>query len=120
MKLLLFDIDGIIVKYGEGHINAFKVGLKKVYGKEYDPKYDLPGMTDKQIIYEELKAHGLSDDDIKLKLEECKQVMVDTFRNFKNNLVAIDGVKEFLKHSENNKDILIGLCCFSLVLRLVY
>lgn len=116
MKLLLFDIDGTIVELQDGHgpkghRYAIKVCIEKTYGTDsYAPKLTHSGLTDKQIIFHELKLRGLKDIEIKLKLKQCMNVMVDAFKNYDNsNLVAIEGIKELLEELSHKENVLIGL-----------
>lgn len=115
MKLLLFDIDGVIVELQDGHgpighRYAARKAIEDVYGIDYTPKLDHMGMTDKNIIYEELRLHGLSEEEITAKLQDCIKLMNDIFKNYDNsNLVAVDGIKELLEKLNQNKNVLIGL-----------
>lgn len=115
MKLLLFDIDGVIVKLSKGqaskaHRNSFIEAVKKIYGIDHVLKVDHSGMTDKRIIIEELKLAGLDEKEIKSKLKECMNEMVNVFKNYDNpDLIPVDGIKNLLEKLNQNKDVLIGL-----------
>jgi len=115
MKLLLFDIDGIIVKefpkgYLSGHRTGLKDSIRKVYGIDYIPKIDHGGMTDKEIFFEELKLHGLSESEIKSKINEVMNEMIAVFIKHDNSdLALIEGIKEILEKLSKSENILIGL-----------
>ena len=110
-RLALFDIDGTLVKGFKGHSRAFSEGFRKVYG--VDAVVDatsVQGMTEQQVIIEVLKQHGLVEEEIKSKIEECMRVMIDYFKEIiaTDEIILLDGVQELLIELMDN-DILIGL-----------
>ena len=109
--LALFDIDGTLVYGFKGHGQAFSEGLKRVYG--VDATVDTigaQGMTEHQVIIEVLKQHGLNEEEIGSKIEECMRVMIDYFKKIiaTDEIILLDGVQELLRQLMNN-DILMGL-----------
>ena len=62
-KLVLFDIDGTLIRTRGAAARAFRRGLLEVYG-ETGPieSYDFHGRTDPQIARELLRLAGLSDE----------------------------------------------------------
>ncbi len=112
MKLVLFDVDGTLIKRGsKGHRMAFSEAFRKVYG--VDTNIDIikhSGMTDQQIVIEVLKRNGLDEKEIKKKIKECMKVMVDSFNKviYKDEIIVLDGVKELLEGLEKRK-VLMGL-----------
>ena len=110
-RLVLFDIDGTLVKGFKGHGRAFSEGFKKVYG--VDATVDtigVQGMTEQQVIIEVLKQHGLNEEEIKSKIEECMRVMIDYFKKIvaTDEIILLDGVQELLRQLKD-RDILMGL-----------
>lgn len=112
MKLVLFDVDGTLIKKGyKGHNEAFSVAFRKVYN--VDTSIDIiehHGMTDQQVIIEVLKKNGLEEKAVRPKLKECMEVMVDSFNKIidKYDILVLDGVRELLEELEK-QNILIGL-----------
>lgn len=109
-KLALFN-DGTLVKGFKGHGRAFSEGFKKVYG--VDAVVDtigVQGMTEQQVIIEVLKQHGLNEEEIKSKIEECMRVMIDCFKEIiaTDEIILLDGVQELLRKLKDH-DILMGL-----------
>lgn len=110
-KLILFDIDGTLVKASTAHYAAFSEAFKAVYGVETTiGAVNSYGMTDQQIIIEVLKKNGLDEQTIKSKLEECMKVMIDSFNRLigDDKVAATGGTKELLEEL-NSRDILVGL-----------
>jgi len=71
-KLVLFDIDGTLIKGFKGHMFAFSKAFLKVYKiKTSIEIINYHGMTDQQIITDVLKKNNLDDKNIKSKLKEC-------------------------------------------------
>ena len=106
-----FDIDGTLVRGFKGHGEAFSQGLKIVYG--VDATVDtigVQGMTEQQVIIEILKRHGLNEEEIKSKIEECMRVMVDYFKKIiaTDEIILLDGVQELLRQLRDH-DIMMGL-----------
>lgn len=110
-KLILFDIDKTLIKSSKGHNKAFSEAFKIVYG--VDTTIDIinhHGMTDQQIIIEVLKKNGLDEPTIRLKLEECMNVMVKVFNKIVDNgeIIVLEGVKELLEELDK-RGIIMGL-----------
>jgi phosphoglycolate phosphatase-like HAD superfamily hydrolase len=100
MKIPLFDIDGTLFKTRNPiHQNAFAFAFKKVYGKNAKQIEAHPeGKTDKQIILEVLKRHGVPAEEIRKKINTAMQVMAMYFSEHENqvNPEVLPGVKELL------------------------
>ena len=110
-KLILFDIDKTLVPSSRAHHKAFSEAFKKVYGIDASIKIiNHHGMTDQQIIIEVLKKNGLSEQEIKSKITECMEAMVNFFNGFigSENIVPLDGVQELLE-ALNGSGFLRGL-----------
>ena len=110
-KLVLFDIDGTLVKSSNGHRAAFSAAFKEVYGIETGiDVIQYSGMTDQQIIIETLKTKGLNEEEIKSKIDLCMEKMVDAFSKMIDDdaIIILPGVKELLEKLKNN-NILTGL-----------
>jgi len=110
-KLVLFDIDGTLIKSSRGHSTAFSEAFRKVYG--IDTNIDIinhHGMTDQQIIIEVLKKNGLDEQTIKSKIEKCIKAMIKSFNEIVNNseIIVLEGVRELLKELDKN-NVLMGL-----------
>lgn len=110
-RLVLFDIDGTLSKSTLEHSRAFSEAFRKVY--HIDASIDSinhQGMLDQVIIVEVLKRKGLAEEEIWLKMEECMQVMVETFTKSmkKAELAPLKGVRKLLE-ALSRKDAGLGL-----------
>lgn len=100
MKIPLFDIDGTLVKT-ESQINqnAFHHAVKKVYGVDaYHHEINPEGMVDNQILVEILKLHGLTENQVKEKINEEILAVTDYAKEQEPNieLEILPGVLELL------------------------
>jgi phosphoglycolate phosphatase len=110
-KLVLFDIDNTLLNGSECHKLAFNEGFKVAYGVETSiDTIDYLGMTDKEIIFEILKIHGFTEQTVALKVQECIDIMADTFNKcaFNYQIRVLGGVKELLDKLKTNR-VIIGL-----------
>jgi phosphoglycolate phosphatase len=109
-KLVLFDIDGTLIKDFKGHIASLLKSVEKVYGIKNVKGLNYHGMTDKQIIIEILKMNNLDEKTIYSKLKECTEIMTFLFNEIinKEKITLLEGVEDFLKELKEN-NILIGL-----------
>lgn len=64
MRLLLFDIDGTLLRCGPQVRPLFAAAFEETFGFAADfSEYDFSGKTDPQIIFELMTAAGASDED---------------------------------------------------------
>ena len=105
-KLILFDIDGTLIKSSNEHKKAFSYAFKKVYNIEAEINFiNYNGKTDQQIIIEVLKKKGLNEKEILSKIKKCMNEMETFFENQNKNIKIQEGVNEILLHL-NEKHIL--------------
>lgn len=110
-KLVLFDIDKTLITSSKAHDLAFSAAFKNVYGFDTNQRaINHHGMTDQQIIIEVIKKQGLTEAEVRAKLKECMQYMVDFYhKNSQSDEIAVlDGVRELLEELSKH-DILMGL-----------
>ena len=109
MKLVLFDIDGTIMDWPQEHKDSFGVAAKKVFGLKDFKMVGGMGWTEQQIIMESLKAVGFEEEDIKAKMPEMMDAMVEYFeREIANSKVnVLPGAIDFLK-ALDKEGVLMG------------
>jgi phosphoglycolate phosphatase-like HAD superfamily hydrolase len=110
-KLILFDIDGTLISGAHGHVEAFAIAFKEVYGVDASIYMINPnGMTDQQIIIETLMKCGLDKETVLSKINECMRSMIDYFKSIqpKLNVKIFPGVPEIL-YKLDKEDAIIGL-----------
>jgi phosphoglycolate phosphatase-like HAD superfamily hydrolase len=99
-KLILFDIDGTLIKgKNEVPVKSFSVAIKKIFGIDASVDIMLRGHTDKRIMIEVLNKRGIETEKIIPKLEEMYKIMAEFVReNIKNSSAFVaPGVKELLE-----------------------
>jgi len=112
-KLVLFDIDGTLIKGGDDTgRRSFVVAIEKVFGHQVVidwQKHD--GSTERKIATDLLKQKGVSSKDILLKIDQLMRARADWFAknvssDYKNQLIS-DAVVLINKLKEKN--IFFGL-----------
>jgi phosphoglycolate phosphatase-like HAD superfamily hydrolase len=111
-KLVLFDVDGTIIKQGNRkHKLSFAHAFEKIFGVSASIDIiDYSGRTDKEIIIETLKKVGLDEKEIMPKLDETVKEMAEFYKNnlCENELESLIGVDELLPALEG-EGVLLGL-----------
>ncbi|MCA9391790.1 HAD hydrolase-like protein [candidate division WWE3 bacterium] len=97
----LFDVDWTLLQgNNKAHDGAHNYAFSEVYKMPNARKHDINpnGMTDRQIIYEVLKTHGLSEDDITSKVDAAIDAMTEYFHSHEEEAeyVPMKGVVELL------------------------
>jgi phosphoglycolate phosphatase-like HAD superfamily hydrolase len=111
-KLVLFDIDGTLVKVGSVNRRVLADALIEVYGTEGSTgRHDFSGKMDGAIIYEVLGNAGLERSEIAEKFDTAKEVYVALFRERAkpSDITLLEGVRELLHELSARSDILLGL-----------
>ncbi len=110
-KLLLFDIDGTLITRCLLHEKSFLVSFKKILNIDLGENEIVKhyGKTDKGIIIEIMKANGMSDKEIPMKLNEIYDSMtkyVEDRIESDNSFHLIPNVKNLLVELEKGGHIL--------------
>jgi phosphoglycolate phosphatase-like HAD superfamily hydrolase len=110
-KLVLFDIDGTLIRKGRAHRKAFIRAFKEVVNvklKSNDFGNRYQGFTDTGIIYDLMKRHNITK-----KKGTVKKIMAVMVREFESSdlsgMMLIDGVADALKELSKHDNIIIGL-----------
>ena len=110
-KLMLFDIDGTLIRGKHGHPKAFSDAFKLVYNVNAEiDVVGCQGMTDQQIIIKTLTKTGLREDFIRSKIEHCMEEMTNSFMQSisESEIKPMEGVVNLLQEL-NKMDVIIGL-----------
>ncbi len=111
-KLLLFDIDGTLIRSNGAGRLTLAYALEKLFGT-IGPleSYNMSGKTDPRIITDLLTAIGISPAEIKKQLPAIYELMAEhaqkVFRE--KELTACVGVPELLARLAGQEDVLLGL-----------
>ncbi|HED31987.1 MAG TPA: HAD family hydrolase [Prosthecochloris aestuarii] len=111
-KLVLFDIDGTLLKVSGMNRRTLIDALVSVYGTEGSAgTHNFAGRMDSVIIYEVLQNAGLSRSQITKSFEKVKQIYIDLFRQRAKaeDIELMTGIPSLLDALAARKDILLGL-----------
>ncbi|MBA3645158.1 MAG: HAD hydrolase-like protein [Gemmatimonadaceae bacterium] len=119
MKLVLFDIDGTMLKSEGVGRASMESALAHVFGSPGNPEYRYDGKTDKQIVREAMKNVGHADEII----DERMNVVMDHYvggleeriGSGKFKVRTLPGVPELLDALEQRDDVILGLLTGNIV-----
>jgi phosphoglycolate phosphatase len=113
MKLVLFDIDGTMLRSGGAGRASLEAALLKVFGSHGGEGYHYDGKTDRQIVRELMRGEGHSDEWIDKRMDELLDLYIQGLHGeleSRAHQVAIyPGVTELLDELEAREDVVIGL-----------
>jgi phosphoglycolate phosphatase len=111
-KLLLFDIDGTLVRVeGMSRISLIEA-LRSVYGTEGSAAtHNFSGKMDSVIISEVMREAGLSDAQIANGFDEAKKLYIDNFKSQaeKNHVRVMSGVIALLEELHKHPGVVLAL-----------
>ena len=113
MKLVLFDIDGTLLRSDGAGKRAIRRALLEVFGATGPTDYHLDGKTDKQIVRELMRLEGHGDEHI----DASMQRLLDLYVGYLHQELAVSsgrarllpGVRELLDALDARRDIILGL-----------
>ncbi len=113
MRIVLFDIDGTLLREGIAPKLAFARALRETYETTGPLSgFRFAGMTDPQCVLEIMRMAGLADESILSRREEC----LDRYANHlaremrsHNGAKLFPGVRELLERLNTREDALVGL-----------
>jgi phosphoglycolate phosphatase len=111
-KLILFDIDGTLLKVEGISRNALIDALRAVYGTEGSAQtYNFAGRLDSAIINEVMREAEFSDAEIAAGLEKAKRQYIDIFkeRSKAEHIRLMPGVVELLETLAKRDDVVLAL-----------
>ena len=113
MKLVLFDIDGTLLRTDGAGRRAMEGALHTLFGTPGDPSYRYDGKTDRQIAREELRAAGVDDAVITARMDDLLDVYVqrlaDELASDATAATLCVGVPALLDALEQEPDVTLGL-----------
>ncbi|MEO5511447.1 MAG: HAD hydrolase-like protein [Longimicrobiales bacterium] len=113
MRLVLFDIDGTILRSGGVGRIAMERALNDVFGTTGTSEYHYDGKTDRQIVRDQMRLEGLSDEEIDERMEELLGTYLSGLRNElasgDRNVHVFEGVRELLDELEREPTVTLGL-----------
>ncbi|KUL31035.1 HAD hydrolase-like protein [Chlorobium limicola] len=111
-KLVLFDIDGTLLRIGSINRQILIDALKEIFGTEGSAGYhDFSGKMDSSIIYEVLSDTDLEQHEVAAKFDAVKQSYIRRFRaeTRASDITLMAGVRELLETLAQRTDLLLGI-----------
>jgi phosphoglycolate phosphatase-like HAD superfamily hydrolase len=112
MRLLLFDIDGTLIRSNQAGRMALGAALEELFGTTGPLEtYRMGGKTDSRIVKELMTAAGISPRDIEAKLPDVFTRMADHAQRIypERGIEACLGVDVLLAELQKREDVLVGL-----------
>lgn len=119
MRVVLFDIDGTILRSGGVGRIAMERALTKVFGSPGSSEYRYDGKTDRQIVRETMRLEGRSDEEIDAAMDQLLEQYVvglhEEFASGKRTVQIFPGVLELLDALEQQSGVTVGLLTGNIV-----
>jgi len=112
MRLLLFDIDGTLIRSSRAGREALGAALLELFGATGPlDSYSMGGKTDARIVTDLLTAAGFSTQTISAKLPQVYALMAEKARLIypQKTIAPCLGVPELLDELRRRPDVLLGL-----------
>lgn len=112
-RLVLFDIDGTILRTGGAGREAMEHALTRVFGAPGKPGHRYDGKTDRQIVRELMREEGFSDGDIDGRMDEVMELYVVGLRTrleeSPRDVETFPGVIPLIDAVDASRDNVLGL-----------
>ncbi|HEU4725718.1 MAG TPA: HAD hydrolase-like protein [Candidatus Eisenbacteria bacterium] len=113
MRLVLFDIDGTLLREGVAPKIAFARALRETYATVGPVgTFKFAGMTDPECVTELMRLAGVTDEVIHQRRDECLRRYVEHLETEMPNYDGarlFPGVRELLERLNKLDDVLVGL-----------
>ena len=113
MRLLLFDVDGTLLKTRGAGRRALKAALVEVYGTAGAiDQYDLGGKTDRRIVLDLMEASGFSPGAVNERLDELFEAYARGLAEEIGDgrgVETLPGVAELVRRLDEADGVLLGL-----------
>ena len=112
MKLILFDIDGTIIRSNGAGREVLGLALEDIFGTSGAiESYHMSGKTDPRIIMDLMGVVGIAKEEVQARLPEVYDQMAKHGREIfpQREMTVCAGVPELLAELNQRPDILLGL-----------
>ncbi len=113
MRLILFDIDGTLLRDGISSKIAFARALRETYNTTGPIQaFQFAGMTDPECVTEIMRLAGIDDQTIHQRREECLRRYVEILQSemlLHDDGKLFPGVRELLERLNKLDSVLVGL-----------
>ncbi len=110
MRLLLFDIDGTLLRCGRQVRVLFAEALREVFGIEGDlDAYEFSGKTDPRIVRDLMVGAGVPLETVRSLLPRMRDAYLSRLESRLGEVEIIPGVAEVLAALAGRADVAVGL-----------
>lgn len=112
MKLVLFDIDGTLIRDNGAARDAFAEALREIYGHSPElHRFDFSGRTDPEITWMVLEESGLSKEEVEQGLERLWVHYLDGLkaRIDRSSVRLMPGIEALLEVLSEREDVILAL-----------
>ena len=113
MRLVLFDIDGTMLRSGGVGRVSMESALMEVFGAPGSPDYHYDGKTDRQIARELMRLEGFTVQEIDAQMDAVMDAYLETLRrelsSGRRTIHVLDGVVELLDELDREEEVVVGL-----------
>jgi phosphoglycolate phosphatase-like HAD superfamily hydrolase len=112
VRLILFDIDGTLLKCGPQVRPILGSALTEVYGTCGNLNaYNFAGRTDPRIVLDLLTGAGLTEDEVRSRMPEARARYAGRLESLldREKMLLLPGVSETLEHLAGRDDVALGL-----------
>lgn len=113
MRVVLFDIDGTILRSGGVGRIAMERALTEVFGSPGGAGYHYDGKTDRQIVREVMRLEGLTDEEIDAQMERLLDAYISGLRAELDSgarpIHVFPGVLDLIDELERQPMVVLGL-----------
>ncbi len=111
-RLLLFDIDGTLLRCGPQVRPLFAEALTEVYGTAGDCyRHDFAGKTDPRIVSELMIGAGVPEEEVRRRLPEARRIFLEKLERMldRQEMTLLPGVVELLERQAQRPDLALAL-----------
>ena len=113
MKLVLFDIDGTLLRTDGAGRRSMEYALHHVFGVRGDPAYHYDGKTDRQITREQMRWAGVPDADIDRRMDDVfacyTERLAAELADGAEQAILLPGVQPLLARLAEEAPVTLGL-----------
>ncbi|MBX9928052.1 MAG: haloacid dehalogenase-like hydrolase [Gemmatimonadaceae bacterium] len=119
MKIVLFDIDGTLLRSGGAGRRAMEVALEEAFGTRGASGYRYDGKTDRQIVREAMRMEGIDDARIEAGMEgvfaRYLERLADEVQRPDTDAGVLPGIPALLDAVEAREDCVLALLTGNIV-----